>query len=157
MTDAGFEGVGSPKNLVPSSIFGSGGAAVGSGRARPGRAGWAGRAANVCRTNKRRFAAKIIFVCFNSFFYRKIKEHPKTVVKRARRAQTRFIRTRRGEIDPCASFWHMLKKSIIPPAQSKNRQKQLLNERAKPKLASYEPEGGKPTLAHLSGTCLQNA
>ena len=44
---------------------------------------------------------------------RKIKEHPKTVVKRARRAQTRLIRTRRGETDHCASFWPMLKKSIF--------------------------------------------
>merc|ERR1712218_567706 len=48
-----------------------------------------------------------------TFFYRKIKEHPKAVVKRARRAQTRLIRTRRGETDHCASFWPMLKKSIF--------------------------------------------
>merc|ERR1711940_190898 len=47
------------------------------------------------------------------FLNRKIKEHPKTVVKRVRKAQTRLIRAQRGETDHCASFWPMLKKSIF--------------------------------------------
>ena len=37
----------------------------------------------------------------------------------------------------------MLEKSILLSTESKNSQTQLLNERAEPKLASYEPEGGK--------------
>ena len=36
---------------------------------------------------------------------------PKTASKQAPRAQTAFIRTRRGEIDPCASFWAFHPKS----------------------------------------------
>ena len=35
----------------------------------------------------------------------------KTTAKQARRAQTRLIRTRRGEIDSRASFWHVQKES----------------------------------------------
>ena len=83
----------------------------------------------------------------------KIKKQPKTMAKRARKAKPRLIRTRRGETDPCASFWPMLEKSRFLSTESKNRQEQLQNECAEPKLAGYEPEGGKPTLAHLSGMC----
>ena len=51
------------------------------------------------------------------------------------------------------NFLAYASKSTLLSNESKNRQKQLLNERGEPKLASNEPEGGKPTLAQLSDTC----
>ena len=54
----------------------------------------------------------------NPQFYQWNQKSPKTASKRARRAKTRLIRTRRGETDPCASSWHMLKKSILRQIQS---------------------------------------
>ena len=61
----------------------------------------------------------------------------------------------KGGTDPCASFWPIHTKSMLLSYESKNRQKRMQNNLAEPKPASYQAEGGKPTLAHLSGQCLQ--
>ena len=79
---------------------------------------------------------------------------PKTGLVKAPRAQTPKIRTRRGDSGPGASFWTFTSKTVFFPKIEK-RQKRCRNRLQEPKLRKFEPEGGKPDLAHLFGPASQ--
>ena len=80
----------------------------------------------------------------------KIEKLPKLVILKACGAQIPKIRTRREETGPGASFWTLISKTDF----SENRKTPkpgFLKTLPEPKLRKSEPEGGKPTLPHLSG------